>query len=47
MQKKEGIEFLFQNNIVKILGNKRIEKIECIKTKLVKKKEKQEKFQLI
>ena len=35
--KKEGIEFLFQNNIVKILGNKRIEKIECIKTKLVKK----------
>ncbi len=35
--KKEGIEFLFQNNIVKILGNKRVEKIECIKTKLKKK----------
>ena len=34
---KEGIEFLFQNNIVKILGNERVEKIECIKTKLVKK----------
>ena len=35
--KKEGIEFLFQNNIVKILGDKRVEKIECIKTELVKK----------
>ena len=35
--KKEGIEFLFQNNIVKILGNERVEIIECIKTKLVKK----------
>ena len=35
--KKEGIEYLFQNNIVKILGNKKVEKIECIKTELVKK----------
>ena len=35
--KEEGIEFLFQNNIVKILGNKKVEKIECIKTELVKK----------
>ena len=35
--KKEGIEFLFQNNIVKILGDNKVEKIECIKTKLVKK----------
>ena len=35
--KEEGIEFLFQNNIVKILGDKRVEKIECIRTKLVKK----------
>ena len=35
--KKEGIEFLFQNNIVKILGDSKIEKIECIKTELVKK----------
>lgn len=35
--KKEGIEFLFQNNIVRILGNNSVEKIECIKTELVKK----------
>ena len=35
--KKEGIEFLFQNNIVKILGKNRVEKIECIKTELIKK----------
>lgn len=35
--KKEGIEFLFQNNIVKILGDEKVKKIECIKTKLVKK----------
>lgn len=35
--KSEGIEFLFQNNIVKILGNDNVEKIECIKTELVKK----------
>lgn len=35
--KKEGIQFLFQNNIVKILGEKKVQKIECIKTELVKK----------
>ena len=35
--KREGVEFLFQNNIVKILGDKKVEKIECIKTQLVKK----------
>ena len=35
--KNEGIEFLFQNNIVKILGDNRVEKIECIKTELKKK----------
>ena len=35
--KKEGVEFLFQNNIVKIIGNEKVEKIECIKTELVKK----------
>ena len=35
--KEEGIKFLFQNNIVKILGNKKVEKIECIRTELVKK----------
>ena len=35
--KAEGIKFLFQNNIVKIIGKKNVEKIECIKTELVKK----------
>lgn len=33
---REGVEFLFQNNIVKILGKNKVEKIECIKTELVK-----------
>lgn len=35
--KKEGVEFLFQNNIIKILGTEKVEKIECIKTRLVQK----------
>lgn len=35
--KKEGVEFLFQTNVIKILGENRVEKIECIKTKLVQK----------
>ena len=35
--KKENIEFLFQNNILKILGDKNVTGIECIKTELVKK----------
>ena len=35
--KEEGIEFLFQNNIVKIIGNKKVEKVELIKTELVQK----------
>ncbi len=35
--KKEGVEFLFQNNIVKILGDKKPESLELIKTQLVKK----------
>lgn len=35
--KSEGIEFLFQTNILQILGNKKVEKIECIKTELKKK----------
>lgn len=38
--KKEKIEFLFQNNIVKIIpknNEKKVGKIECIKTKLVQK----------
>lgn len=32
----EGVEFLFQNIPVKILGKEKVEKIECIKTELVK-----------
>ncbi len=35
--KKEGIKFVFQNNIVKIIGNEKVEKVELIKTKLIKK----------
>ncbi len=33
--KLEGIEFVFLNNIVKIIGKDKVEKIECIKTKLI------------
>lgn len=35
--KNEGVEFLFQNNVTKILGQDKLDKIECIKTELVKK----------
>lgn len=35
--KLEGIEFIFLNNIVKIIGKNKVEKIECIKTKLIEK----------
>lgn len=35
--KKDGVKFLLQNNIVKIIGNEKVEKVELIKTKLVKK----------
>lgn len=35
--KKEGIKFLFQNNILQILGDTKVRQIECIKTELVKK----------
>ena len=35
--KEEGVEFLFQNNILGIYGDKEVEKIEVIKTELVKK----------
>ena len=35
--KKEGLNFLFQNNIVEIKGKNKVEKLELIKTKLVKK----------
>lgn len=33
----ENIEFLYQNNIVRIIGNEKVEKIELIKTKLIEK----------
>ena len=32
----EGIEFVYQTNIIKIIGKSRVEKIECVKTELVK-----------
>lgn len=35
--KKEGINFLFKTNIVKILGENKVEKVECIKTNLIQK----------
>ena len=34
---KEGVEFLFQNNIAKIIGENKVEKLELIKTELVQK----------
>ncbi len=34
---KEGVEFLFQNNIVKINGNEKVESMELIKTELKQK----------
>lgn len=34
---EEGIEFLYQNNIIRICGDKKVEKIECVKTELVQK----------
>lgn len=35
--KREGIEFLFQTNILKIIGKEKVHKIECVKTELVQK----------
>lgn len=35
--KSEGIEFMFLTNITKILGEKKVTGVECIKTKLVQK----------
>ncbi len=32
----EDINFLFQNNIVRIIGKNKVEAVECIKTELVK-----------
>ena len=34
---EENVEFLFQNNIVKILGNEKVEKVKLIKTELKQK----------
>ena len=33
--KEDNVEFLFQTNILKILGNEKVNQIECIKTELV------------
>lgn len=33
----DGIEFLYKTNILKILGDKKVNQIECIKTELVEK----------
>ena len=35
----EGIDFFYQNNIVKILGKEKVEAIECVRTELVDKGE--------
>ena len=35
--KKEGVKFLFQNNIVRIIGDNSVKQIECVKTELIKK----------
>lgn len=42
--KIEGINFLFKNNIVEIKGNKKVEKLELIKTKLIQKEGKKRKI---
>lgn len=35
--KEEGVEFLFLTNVTKVLGNNKVEQIECIKTQLIEK----------
>ncbi|MCI8620487.1 MAG: FAD-dependent oxidoreductase [Clostridia bacterium] len=40
---EEGVKFLFQNNIVRIIGKDKVEAVECIKTELVKSEEGREK----
>lgn len=35
--KNDGVEFLFQNNILKIYGKNKVDGVECIRTSLVKK----------
>ena len=35
--KKDGVDFLFQTNIVRIMGEDKVKQIECIKTQLIQK----------
>lgn len=35
---KEGIKFIYQTNIIKVIGDSNVEGIECLKTNLVKEK---------
>lgn len=42
--KKEGVQFLFKTNITKILGENKVEEIECIKMELVEKPGETRKF---
>ena len=35
--KDEGINFLFQTNLIQIIGKENVEKLECSKTELIKK----------
>lgn len=39
LAKKEGIEFIYKTNVKKILGEEKVEQIECVKTELVQKEE--------
>lgn len=36
--KEEGVKFIFQNNLVKIIGENKVQQVELMKTKLVEKK---------
>lgn len=35
--KEDNVDFLFQTNILKVLGNEKVSQIECIKTELIQK----------
>lgn len=35
--KQEGVEFMFKTNMIKILGDGKVQKIECVKTELIQK----------
>lgn len=45
--KNEGIHFIFQNNIVKIIGEEKVNKVELIRTQLVCKEGEKGRFLLI